>query len=385
VPTKRDYYEVLGVERGTSADDLKKAYRKIALKSHPDRNPGDKAAEERFKEASEAYQVLCDPERRAQYDRFGHAAFEQGAGFGGFDFAAGGFEEVFGDIFGDFFGGPRRGRSRTRRGEDLRYDLEISFEESVFGAEKSVRVPRLVACEDCKGSGSKNGAPRDTCSACRGSGQLRFQQGLFSIAKTCGQCQGQGSVLRDPCRKCGGGGAQRNEQTLSVRIPAGVDTGSRLKLRGEGEGGRNGGPAGDLYVVLHVREHPLFIREGNDIVCDVPIGFTQAALGSEIDVPTPHGKVKMKVPPGTQSGNVFRLKGKGVPDVRGYGHGDALVRVVVETPKKLNARQRELLEEFARLSGEEYTRSQGFPGQGQGDVWLGDGGEPIACRSDRRS
>jgi molecular chaperone DnaJ len=257
------------------------------------------------------------------------------------------------------FGGSRRGG--PQRGADLRYDLEISFEESVFGAEKSVRVPRLVACEDCKGSGSKNGAPRDTCSACRGSGQLRFQQGLFSIAKTCGQCQGQGSVLRDPCRKCGGGGAQRSEQTLSVRIPAGVDTGSRLKLRGEGEGGRNGGPAGDLYVVLHVREHPLFIREGNDIVCDVPIGFTQAALGSEIDVPTPHGKVKMKVPPGTQSGNVFRLKGKGVPDVRGYGHGDALVRVVVETPKKLNARQRELLEEFARLSGEEvHPISKGF-------------------------
>jgi molecular chaperone DnaJ len=358
---KRDYYEVLGVGRDAGAEEIKKAYRKIALKSHPDRHPGDKAAEDRFKEASEAYQILCDPERRAQYDRFGHAAFEQAAGFGGFDFSSGGFEEIFGDIFGDFFGGPRRGRSRTRRGEDLRYDLEITFEEAVFGVEKTVRVPRLAACEDCKGSGSKNGTPRETCSACRGSGQLRFQQGLFSIAKTCGQCQGQGTVLRDPCRTCGGAGAVRTQHTLSVSIPAGVDTGSRLKLRGEGETGLNGGTPGDLYVVLHVREHPLFRREGNDVICDVPIGFPQAALGGEIDVPTPHGKVKMKIPAGTQSGNVFRLKGKGAPDVRGYGHGDALVQVVVETPKKLNARQRELLEEFARLSGEEvHPISKGF-------------------------
>jgi molecular chaperone DnaJ len=357
---KRDYYEVLSVTRTASADEIKKAYRKIALKCHPDRNPGDKAAEDQFKEASEAYQILGDAERRAQYDRFGHAAFEQG-GFGGFDFSSGGFEDIFGDIFGDFFGSPRRGRSRSRRGEDLRYDLEINFEEAVFGAEKAIRVPRLAACEDCKGSGSKNGAPRDTCSACRGSGQLRYQQGLFSIAKTCGQCGGQGTVLRDPCRTCGGMGAVRTPHTLSVRIPAGVDTGARLKLRGEGETGNNGGTAGDLYVVLHVREHPLFAREGNDIICEVPIGFTQAALGAEIDVPTPHGKVKMKVPAGTQSGNVFRLKGKGVPDVRGYGHGDALVRVVVETPKKLNARQRELLEEFARLSGEDvHPIAKGF-------------------------
>ena len=357
---KRDYYEVLGVSRSSEPDEIKKAYRKIALKSHPDRNPGDKQAEERFKEASEAYQVLCDPERRAQYDRFGHAAFEQG-GFGGFDFSASGFEEVFGDIFGDFFGGTRRGRSRTRRGEDLRYDLEVTFEEAVFGAEKTLRVPRLATCHDCDGSGSKDGAPRETCSACRGSGQLRYQQGLFSIAKTCGQCQGQGSVLRDPCRACGGSGAVRGQQTLSLRIPPGVDTGSRLKLRGEGESGFNGGPSGDLYVILHVREHALFTRDGNNVICDAPIGFTQAALGAEIDVPTPHGKMKLKIPAGTQSGNVFRIKGKGVPDVRGYGHGDALVRVMVETPKKLSPRQRELLEEFARLSGEEvHPLSKGF-------------------------
>jgi molecular chaperone DnaJ len=361
VATKRDYYESLGIDRGASLDDIKKAYRKIALKCHPDRNPGDKAAEERFKEASEAYQILSDPDRRAQYDRFGHAAFEQGAGFGGFDFSAAGFEDIFGDIFGDFFGGPRRGRGRARRGEDLRYDLEISFEEAVFGAEKTLRVPRLVPCEDCKGSGSKNGAPRETCSACRGSGQLRYQQGLFSIAKTCGQCQGQGTVLRDPCRTCAGAGVVRSQHTLSVRVPPGVDTGSRLKLRGEGEAAGSGGTPGDLYVVLHVREHPLFTRDGNDVICDVPIGFTQAALGAEIDVPTPHGKMRVKIPQGTQSGSVFRLKGKGVPDVRGYGHGDALVRVVIETPKKLNTRQRELLEEFARLSGEEvHPISKGF-------------------------
>jgi molecular chaperone DnaJ len=361
VAAKRDYYEVLGVERSTGADDIKKAYRKVALKCHPDRNPGDKQAEERFKEASEAYQVLGDAERRAQYDRFGHAAFEQGAGFGGFDFAAAGFEDIFGDIFGDFFGGQRRSRSRARRGDDLRYDLQISFEEAVFGAEKTVRVPRLTTCSECRGSGSKNGAPRETCSACRGSGQLRYQQGLFSIAKTCGQCQGQGSVLRDPCRKCAGAGSVPRQHALSVRIPAGVDTNSRLKLRGEGEAGVHGGPPGDLYVVLHVSEHPLFTRDGNDIVCDVPIGFTQAALGAEIDVPTPHGKVKIKIPAGTQSGNAFRIKGKGVPDVRGYGQGDALVRVLVETPKKLTARQRELLEEFARLSGEEvHPIAKGF-------------------------
>lgn len=358
---KRDYYEVLGIERTASAEEIKKAYRKVALKYHPDRNPDDKHAEERFKEASEAYQVLSDPERRAQYDRFGHAAFEQGAGFGGFDFSAAGFEDIFGEVFGDFFGSGRRGRNRARRGDDLRYDLEISFEEAVFGAEKTLRIPRLATCEDCQGSGSRNGAPRESCGACRGTGQIRFQQGLFSIAKTCGQCQGQGTVLRDPCRTCGGSGTVRTQQSLSVKIPAGVDTGSRLKLRGEGEAGYNNGPAGDLYVIVHVREHPLFRREGANVICEVPIGITQAALGAEIDVPTPHGKVKMKIPAGTQSGNVFRLKGKGVPDLRGYGHGDALVRVVVETPRKLTAKQRALLEEFARLSGEEvHPISKGF-------------------------
>ena len=360
VATKRDYYEVLGVGHDASADDVKKAFRKLALKYHPDRNPGDKAAEAKFREASEAYQILSDAERRAQYDRFGHAAFEQQGGMG-FDFSAAGFEDIFGDIFGDFFGTGRRSRTRARRGEDLRYDLEIDFETAAFGTERTIEVPRLVTCTACKGLGTKGGVPRTTCSTCRGAGQVRYQQGLFSIAKTCGQCHGQGSVIRDTCGSCGGSGVMRRQHKLSIRIPAGVDTGSRLKLRGEGEAGQNGGSSGDLYVVLHVREHALFTRQGLDIVCEVPISFTQAALGTEIDVPTLHGKMKMKIPAGTQSGSAFRLRGKGVPDVRGYGHGDHLVRVVIETPKKLSAKQREALEEFARLSGEEvHPITKGF-------------------------
>jgi molecular chaperone DnaJ len=360
VASKRDYYEVLGIGPNASAEEIKKAYRKLALQHHPDRNPGDKAAEERFREASEAYQVLSDQNRRSQYNRYGHAAFEQGGGFGGFDFGGAGFEDVFNDIFGDFFGG-RRGRTRARRGEDLRYDLEISFEEAINGVEKKIDIPRTAACETCNGLGTRDGKPRETCNVCRGSGQVRYQQGLFSIAKTCGHCQGDGSVLRDPCRTCSGSGAVRTTQTLNVRIPAGVDTGSRLKLRGEGETGYNGAPGGDLYVVLHVSEHALFTRNGVDVVCEVPISFTQAALGSEMDVPTVKGKVKLKIPAGTQSGNVFRLKGKGAPDLRGYAHGDGLVRVVVETPKKLTAKQRAVLEEFARISGEEvHPISKGF-------------------------
>jgi molecular chaperone DnaJ len=351
---KRDYYDVLGVSRNATADELKKAYRKLAMKYHPDRNPGDKAAEDQFKEASEAYQVLSEPERRAQYDRFGHAAFEQGGGFGGFDFSTAGFEDIFSDIFGDFFGASRgRGRSRVQRGEDLRYDLEIRFEEAVFGTERVINVPRLASCEACSGRGTKGGSARTTCGACRGSGQLRFQQGFFTIAKTCGQCAGQGTVVKDPCRPCNGSGVTEKTQALNIKIPGGVDTGSRLKLRGEGEAGRSGGPAGDLYVVINVQQHPLFTRQDNDIVCEMPISFPQAALGAEIEVPTVEGKFKMKVAPGTQSGAVLRLRGKGARDLRGSGRGDQLVRVVVETPRKLTTRQREILEEFARSSGEE--------------------------------
>ena len=351
---KRDYYEVLGVARTATDDELKKAYRKLAVKLHPDKNPDDRqAAEERFKELVEAYQVLSDAERRAAYDRFGHASFEQGGGPAGFDMGAG-FEDILGDLFGDFFGTNRsRGRGRARRGQDLRYDLEIAFEEAAFGCEKTISVPRMVACETCGGRGAKPGTQPKTCPQCRGSGQVRFQQGFFSIAKTCGHCNGQGSIIASPCTDCGGAGALRRTSQLSIKVPAGVDSGSRLKLRGEGESGAGGGPAGDLYVVLQVREHALFVREGADVVCDVPVSFAQAALGADLEVPTLDGPAKVKMPAGTQSGHLFRLKGKGIRDLNGYGRGDEVVRIVVETPKKLTARQRELLEEFARLSGEE--------------------------------
>lgn len=359
---KQDYYDLLGVERGAGEDDIKKAYRKLAMRYHPDKNPGDKSAEERFKEVSEAYGVLSDPERRAQYDRFGHAAFEQGGGFG-FDFSSAGMaEDLFNDIFGNLFGTRRSGgRSRARRGEDLRYDLNIEFEEAVRGTEKVIKVPRTASCTECKGLGTEGGAARSPCTTCQGSGQVRFQQGFFTIAKTCGQCGGQGTFVKDPCRKCKGAGTLQKTSSLNIKVPAGVDHGSRLKLRGEGEAGFNNGPAGDLYVVIGVREHPLFVRDGNNIICEVPIPFPQAALGSEIEVPTLDGKMKMNLPAGTQSGTLFRLQGKGAPDLRGYGAGDQLVRVIIETPRKLTARQRELLEEFARESGNEVNPlSKGF-------------------------
>lgn len=363
--TKADYYELLGVSRNASEDELKKAYRKAAMRCHPDRNPGDKAAEEKFKELSEAYQILADPEKRAQYDRYGHAAFEQngGAGFsGGFDFS-GNFEDIFGDIFGDFFGGGagRGGRRRARRGEDLSYNMEISFEEAAFGTEKTISVPRSAVCDTCQGKGAKPGTSAKMCSACRGSGQVRFQQGFFTIARTCNQCGGQGTVITDPCPTCHGTGAVRKTSTIQVKIPAGVDTGARLKLRGEGEAAPAGGAPGDLYVLLRVREHPLFSRQHNEVICEIPLSFPQAALGTELEVPTLEGKLKMKVPPGTQSGNVFRLRGKGIVDLRGGSRGDQLVRMVVETPRKLSARQRELLEEFARLDGADvHPMSKGF-------------------------
>ncbi|MBI2963176.1 MAG: molecular chaperone DnaJ [Deltaproteobacteria bacterium] len=354
-PPKRDFYEVLGVGREASQDEIKKAYRKLALKHHPDRNPGNKESEERFKEASAAYQILGDPERRAQYDRFGHAAFDQQGGFGGFDFSAG-FEDLFSDIFGDFFGGGRgRSRGRARRGEDLRYDLTIRFEEAAFGCEKKLAVPRWKGCETCAGKGTKGGTAPRTCPSCRGSGQIRFQQGFFSIAKTCSQCGGEGTIIADPCETCGGGGRVRVTQQLNVKIPAGIDDGSRLKLRGEGEAGLGGGPAGDLYVVISVKEHPIFARHGKDLICEIPVSFTQLTLGAEIEVPTLEDKAKLKIPAGTQTGAVFRLKEKGIPDLQGYGRGDQLVRVHVEVPRKLTARQRELLEEYARNGGEEVS------------------------------
>jgi molecular chaperone DnaJ len=356
---KRDYYEVLGVDRSADDDAIKKAFRKLALKYHPDRNAGDKQSEAKFREASEAYQVLSDANQRTKYDRFGHAAFE-GPGAGGFDFNATGFEDLFGDLFGEFFGGGTGGRSRgrrTRRGEDLRYNLEISFEEAAFGCEKSIAIPRAERCDDCGGSGGKGGVAPTTCPSCRGAGQVRFQQGFFSIAKTCGQCNGRGQIIKDPCPSCSGAGRVRRSHTLQVKVPAGVDTGSRLKLRGEGETGAGGG-AGDLYVVIAVQDHEIFKRDGNDLICEIPISFPRAALGAELDIPTLDGTVKMKVPAGTQSGSVFRLRGKGIPDLHGYGRGDELIQVIVEIPRKLSARQRELLEEFASISGEEVNPMQ---------------------------
>ena len=358
---KSDYYELLGVNRSASEEEIKKAYRKLALKYHPDRNPGDKQAEEKFKKVSEAYQVLSDAQKRSQYDQFGHAAFGEGGPFaGGFDFTAG-FEDIFGDIFGEFFGGAA-GRRRGRvRGEDLRYNLTLSFEETVSGTEKKIKIPKHGTCESCHGSGAKPGTSPQTCPTCRGRGQISFQQGFFSVSRTCNQCQGQGTVIKNPCVSCGGAGRVRKMYTLNVKIPAGVDTGSRLKLRGEGEMAPAGGVPGDLYVVIQVEPHPIFVRENHDILCDMPITFVQAALGAEIDVPTLDGKVKLKVPPGTQSGKIFRLKGKGIKDVHGYHQGDQHVRITVETPTHLTARQKELLTEFAAIGGEEVNPlSKGF-------------------------
>jgi molecular chaperone DnaJ len=359
---KKDYYELLGVNRSASEEEIKKAYRKLALQHHPDRNPGNKQAEETFKQVSEAYQVLSDAQKRAQYDQFGHAAFGDNGPFaGGFDFSAG-FDDIFGDIFGEFFGGGSRRRGGRSRGEDLRYNLTLSFEEAVAGTEKKIKIPRHGTCENCRGNGAQPGTAPQTCPTCRGRGQVSFQQGFFSVSRSCTQCNGQGSIIKEPCATCAGAGRVRKMHTLSVKIPPGVDTGSRLKLRGEGETapGAAGSP-GDLYVVIEVEPHPIFVRDQLDILCDLPISFVQAALGAELDVPTLEGKVKMKIPAGTQSGKVFRLKGKGVQDVQGYHQGDQLVRVSVETPTHLTARQKELLKEFAALGGEDVNPlSKGF-------------------------
>ena len=356
---RADYYQLLGVGRDVGGEELKKAYRKAALRYHPDRNPDDKVAEEKFKELSEAYQVLSDPEKRAQYDRFGHAAFEQGgAGAGGGFGFSGNFEDIFGDIFGDFFGG---GRTRQARGDDLSYALDVSFEEAAFGTEKTISVPRRMRCPPCQGSGAKAGTRPRTCPTCRGSGQVRFQQGFFTVARTCDRCGGQGAMITDPCPECRGGGVVRKTSNLQIKIPAGVDTGSRLKLRGEGEAGPTNGVPGDLYVAIRVAAHPLFERHDNEVVCELPISFPLAALGGEIETPTLEGKIKMKIPPGTQSGRVFRLRGKGVADLRGGLRGDQLVRVVVETPTKLGAKEKKLLKEFAQLNGDHvHPISKGF-------------------------
>lgn len=356
--TKRDYYEVLGVDRQVDGQALKSAYRKVALKYHPDRNPGDKDAEEKFKEASEAYEVLSDPEKRAQYDRFGH---QMPGGFGGQGFSGSvNINDIFGDLFGEMFGGQRSRRSGRSRGADLRYDLEVSFEEAAFGSEVSVKIPRPKRCEACEGTGSKSKQVR-SCPGCGGSGEMRFTQGFFAVSRPCTQCQGTGQAVVDPCRECSGAGKVESSADLKVKIPGGVDTGTRVRLTGEGDVGEMGGPPGDLYVVVHVKEHPIFVREDYEVLCEVPVSFTQAALGAQLEVPTLDGKVKMKVPAGTQTGKVFRLRGKGIPHLHGGGRGDQHVRVVVETPTDLNDKQRELLEQFAEISGEKtHPNSKSF-------------------------
>jgi molecular chaperone DnaJ len=359
---KRDYYEVLGVQRNVNPQELKSAFRKVALQYHPDRNPGNQEAEDKFKEASEAYEVLSDPERRAKYDRFGHAA-AGGGGFEGFSgFQGVNINDIFGDIFGEIFGGGRaRGRSSAGRGADLRYNLEISFEEAAFGCRPKVPIPRPKKCETCSGSGSKSGMPPKPCGTCGGVGEVRFTQGFFAVSRTCSDCNGTGAVIPDPCSRCRGSGKVPSEEVIEVAIPAGVDNGTRVRLTGMGEPGDRGGQPGDLYVTVIVREHPLFQREDYEVFCEVPISFTQAALGAKIDVPTLDGKVKMTIPSGTQSGKVFRLKSKGIHHLHSQQRGDQHVRVIIETPTDLSAKQRELLEKFAELSGEEsHPQSKSF-------------------------
>jgi molecular chaperone DnaJ len=351
---KRDYYEVLGVARTATEQEIKSSYRKLAMQYHPDRNPGNHAAEEKFKECTEAYGVLIDVEKRQRYDQFGHAGVNGGGGFGGFDpsnFAD--FSDIFGDLFGDFFGvnvGGRGGRQRAQRGGDARVDVTLTFEEAAHGKKSSVKVRRYEACETCHGSGAAAGKGPTTCSACGGRGQVRYQQGFFSIARTCPQCQGAGRVITDPCHKCKGEGRVMHERTVEVSVPPGVDDGTRIRYQEQGDSGLHGAPAGDLYVVLHVKAHPFFEREGKDLYCSVPVSFTQAALGAEIIIPTLDGEHKLKVPEGTQSGTTFRVRGKGLHALQGGGKGDLFVRVRVQTPAKLTRRQRELLHELGEAT-----------------------------------
>ncbi|MBS4099487.1 MAG: molecular chaperone DnaJ [Sulfuricella sp.] len=348
--SKRDFYEILGVNKDASEEDLKKAYRKLAMKHHPDRNPDNPKAEEHFKEAKEAYEVLSDAQKRAAYDQYGHAGVDPSAagaaGARGFE----GFADAFGDIFGDIFGGGARGRSNVYRGADLRYNLEVSLEEAARGTETKIRIPAMTPCETCHGSGAKPGTQPTTCATCAGHGQVRMQQGFFSIQQTCPNCHGSGKVVQSPCPDCHGAGRVKQHKTLSVKIPAGVDEGDRIRLSGEGEAGVNGGPPGDLYVVIQIKPHGVFQRDHNDLHCEMPISFTIAALGGEIDIPTLDGHAKIKIPAETQTGKVFRLRGKGIKGVRSSTHGDLLCHLVVETPVSLTDRQKELLRELDEIS-----------------------------------
>jgi molecular chaperone DnaJ len=345
--SKRDYYEILGVDRSASEKEIKKAYRRVAMKYHPDRNPDDKGAEDKFKEANEAYEVLSDAQKKAAYDQYGHAGVDQQAGAGGFG-GGGSFSDIFGDVFGDIFGGGGGGgRQRgPQRGSDLRYNLEIDLEEAVKGTTVQIKIPTLVACDPCGGTGAKKGSSPVNCTTCGGVGQVRMQQGFFSVQQTCPSCRGKGKTISDPCTSCHGQGRVEETKTLSVKVPPGVDTGDRIRLGGEGEAGPDGGPAGDLYVQIAVREHRLFERDGKHLYCEVPISFADAALGGELEVPTLDGRVKLKIPAETQTGKLFRLRGKGVAPVRGGSTGDLLCRVVIETPVNLTKRQKELMEEL---------------------------------------
>jgi molecular chaperone DnaJ len=360
--SKRDYYEVLEVGRNASESEIKKAYRKLAKKYHPDVNPGDKTAEVKFKEVNEAYEVLSDANKRSRYDQFGFAGVDPngfggaGAGFGDFDFGG------IGDIFESFFGGggfgrSSRSRSGPRKGADLRYSLEISFEEAAFGTNREITISRHESCESCGGSGAKKGTSPTTCKHCNGSGQVQYKQstpfGQFVNVKTCDVCRGEGKIILDPCPTCNGKGRNRKNVKISLDIPAGIDDGQIISMRGEGDPGSKGGPKGDLFVTINVKAHSIFKRQGNDVVCEMPITFVQAALGAELEVPTLDGKVSYTMPEGTQTGSIFRLKGKGIPHLRGSGRGDQYVKVVIDVPKKLNEKQKELLREFAEISGDE--------------------------------
>ncbi|MDO6704690.1 MULTISPECIES: molecular chaperone DnaJ [unclassified Photobacterium] len=366
--SKRDFYEVLGVGRDAGERDIKKAYKRLAMKFHPDRNPGDETAAEKFKEVKTAYEILTDPQKKAAYDQYGHAAFEQGGMGGGGGFGGGAdFSDIFGDVFGDIFGGGGRrgGHQRAQRGADLRYNMELTLEEAVRGCTKEIRVPTLVNCEPCDGSGAKKGSSPTTCGTCHGSGQVQMRQGFFAVQQTCPHCHGRGKIITDPCGKCHGQGRVQETKTLSVKIPAGVDTGDRIRLNGEGEAGEFGAPAGDLYVQVHVQKHAIFERDGNNLYCEVPVSFTMAALGGEVEVPTLDGRVSLKVPSETQTGRMFRMRGKGVKSVRGGAVGDLICKLVVETPVNLSARQKELLQEFEQtLTGSDAKkhkpRSEGF-------------------------
>lgn len=358
---KRDYYEVLGVPKNSSPDELKKNYRKLALKYHPDKNQNNKESEEKFKEISEAYDVLSDAKKRQMYDQFGHAASGAG-GFGGAGFSegAGGFQDLFNDVFGDFFGG-QRGKSRDprqQRGADLRYSLNIMFEEAGSGCEKQINFMRNRACATCKGLGSKTGEAPVTCTECHGAGEVRFQQGFFAVARPCPKCDGEGTIIKNPCQTCKGSKLVPTPTKLEVSVPAGVNTGQRLKLRGEGDGAPGGGQSGDLYVVIQLIEHPIFERQDDDILCEIPLGFSEAVLGSELSVPTLNGEVALKVPAGTPSGKTFRIKGKGFPRLGGYGSGELYVRVVVDVPTNPTSEQKELLKKFDAAGQETPLKKQ---------------------------